>query len=142
VSGTGRCFGSALLQKHKRCGQGSKKNRPMNKETIDVETICLIDEKITIACGLVNKNESDGKPTYTNIFCSREELIDILLEEKSTVAKTVFEHLWTPKFNEYGVMQIDIQDINNDKTWIPTFEFKIEPVDSEGYEFLCYRLTV
>ncbi len=69
---------------HKRCGQGSlRKIRPMNKQIIDVETICLMNEDITIACGLLNKKESDGKPTYTNIFCSREELIDILLEEKS-----------------------------------------------------------
>jgi hypothetical protein len=114
----------------------------MNKQIIDVETICLIDEDVTIACGLLNKKEIDGKPTYTNIFCSREELVDILLEEKSTVAKTVFEQLWTPKFNEYGAMQIDIQDVNNNKTWIPTFEFNIEPVDSRDYEFECYKLRV
>ena len=112
----------------------------MNKRLIDIETICLIDEDVTIACGLLDKGEQGDKPTYTNIFCNKRQFIDILLEEKSEVAKTVFENLWQPKFNEYGAMQIDIQDINNDKTWVPSAEFDIEPVDSEDYEFECYRL--
>ncbi len=141
VSGTGRGFESPPLRKHKRCGQGSLKNiQPMNKRLIDIETICLIDEDVTIACGLLNKDGQGDNSTYTNIFCNKRQFIDILLEEKSEIAKTVFENLWKPKFNEYGTMQIDIQDINNNKTWIPSVEFHIEPVDSEDYEFECYRL--
>ena len=94
-----------------------------------------MDNDVTIAANL-----QVDKPIYTNIFCSKDQFVDFLLEENSLIAKNIFDSLKENKVNEYGAWQIDIQDVNDNKTWTPKTKFNLEPVDSDSYEFTCYKL--
>lgn len=98
-----------------------------------------MDNDVTIAANL-QADRPSSKTTYTNIFCDKEQFVDFLLEENSLLAKAIFENLKENKVNEYGTWQIDIQDINDNKPWTPKAKFKLEPVDSDDYEFNCYKL--
>ncbi|WKZ58820.1 MAG: hypothetical protein QY309_13185 [Cyclobacteriaceae bacterium] len=107
----------------------------MERQLIELETVCITDNDVTIAANL----QAD-KPIYTNIFCDKDQFVNFLLEENSLIAKKIFDSLKENKINEHGAWQIDMQDINDNKPWTPKTKFKLEQVDSEGYEFICYRL--
>ena len=107
----------------------------MERQLIELETICIVDNDVTIAANL-----QTDKPTYTNIFCDKDQFVDFLLEENTLLAKKIFDSLKENKINEYGAWQIDIQDINDNKPWTPKAKFKLKPVDSDDYEFICYKL--
>lgn len=109
----------------------------MERQSIELETICIVDNDVTIAANL-----QPDKPIYTNIFCDKDQFVDFLLEENNLIAKKIFDSLKENKINEHGAWQIDIQDINDNKPWTPKTKFKLEPVDSEDFEFVCYRLKM
>ena len=112
----------------------------METETkyLEIETICIYDNDVTIAANILLKGLNYSDTIYTNIFCDSNQLTDFLLEEATLTSKQVFEH--KTKKNEVGTVQIDLHDINNNKPWLVNSRFILEPVDSTDFAFTCYRL--
>ena len=105
---------------------------------LEIETICIYDNDVTIAANILLKGLNYSDSIYTNIFCDNDQLTDFLLEEATLTSKQVFEH--KTKKNENGTIQIDLHDINDNKPWLVNSRFILEPVDSTDYAFTCYRL--
>ena len=112
----------------------------MENETsyLEIETICIYDNDVTIAANILLKDLNYSDSIYTNIFCDNEQLTDFLLEEASYISKQIFEN--KTKKNADGTIQIDLHDINDNKPWRVNSRFILEPVESSDYAFTCYRL--
>lgn len=105
---------------------------------LEIETICIYDNDVTIAANIMLKGLNYSDSIYTNIFCDNNQLTDFLLEENSLTSKRVFEHKKQKNIDDS--IQIDLHDINDNKPWQVNSKFILETVDSTGFAFTCYRL--
>ena len=55
----------------------------MKAETkyLEIETICIYDNDVTIAANILLKGLNYSDIIYTNIFCDSDQLTEFLLEE-------------------------------------------------------------
>ncbi len=105
---------------------------------LEIETICIYDNDVTIAANIQLKGLNYSDSIYTNIFCDNNQLTDFLLDENTLTSKKVFENKKQMK-GENGI-QIDLHDINENKPWQVVSSFILEPIDSTDFAFTCYRL--
>ena len=106
----------------------------MKTEYLEIESIILTGDAVTIAATVMLKGLNYPESAYTNIFCDRSSLMRLMQAEPSSISKLEIEQ------SADEVIQIDSEDSDGKKPGKPGFTLTLEPVDSSPYGFACYDL--
>ena len=112
----------------------------MQTSFAEVESIFVTKDGVTVAASIMLKGFNYSEPAYTNIFCSAEQLTELLLCESSSISSQVLLQI-ANNIDKSEQLEIHLHDLNDNRPWKLRTKMILEPVESATYGFTCYDLV-